>query len=102
MYFVLDVAKRNHRVFALVLILNILVPPLALAALTLFLINNRDRSYQILLYGLAVPVYWIIRVQYDNYDRKREATRLGAVLVPEVKGKWPGNLDLLFRYCSLS
>lgn len=98
MYFILDLAKRNYRVFFLVLTLNVLIPPLIFVALiSTFIINDLDRVYRSIVYALAFPVYWTIRVQHDNYARKREAARLGAVLAPEVQGKWPGNIDLVLR-----
>ena len=39
---------------------------------------------------------WIRNVYYDIHQA-REAARLGAKPVPRIKGKWPGNIDVLFR-----
>ncbi|KAF8308494.1 cytochrome P450 [Clavulina sp. PMI_390] len=50
-----------------------------------------------MIYVSAAPTYWTIKVQYDYIAAKREAKRLGLELVPEVKGKWPGNLDVLIE-----
>ena len=47
------------------------------------------------LYLLAWLAVTITRIQYIRYSQHREAARLGAVLAPELKGRWPGNLDLL-------
>ena len=93
-----ELAKRNYRVYFLVQLLNVFVPPLALAAvLSILVISDRDRIVHALIYALATPLYWTVAIRYDNNVRKREAARLGAVLAPEVKGKWPGNIDVLFR-----
>ncbi|KAF9520560.1 hypothetical protein BS47DRAFT_1387177 [Hydnum rufescens UP504] len=34
---------------------------------------------------------------YTRYSQLRDAARFGAVLPPEVKGRWPGNIDRLFE-----
>ncbi|KAF8598665.1 cytochrome P450 monooxygenase CYP63 [Ceratobasidium sp. AG-I] len=49
------------------------------------------------LYVLAVPTFWSIRNVFRTMLRKREADRMGARMIPCVKGKWPGNIDILFR-----
>ncbi|KAJ7274425.1 cytochrome P450 [Mycena haematopus] len=43
----------------------------------------------------ASPVWLGVRSVYRNFVEEREMHALGAVRVPEVKGKWPGNLDLV-------
>ncbi|KAG8736136.1 hypothetical protein FRC10_009658 [Ceratobasidium sp. 414] len=49
------------------------------------------------LYVLAVPAFWSVWNVIKNAGREREAKRLGARTVPVVKGKWPGNVDLMLR-----
>lgn len=39
----------------------------------------------------------ILRIIYHNYRLKRDAYRLGGRLPTEVKGKWPGNLDVAIK-----
>ena len=39
---------------------------------------------------------WIRNVNYD-IQQWRHARRLGAKPVPRIKGKWPGNIDVLLR-----
>ncbi|KAF8206471.1 cytochrome P450 [Mycena galopus ATCC 62051] len=42
------------------------------------------------------PAWFWVHSAYTNFVEEREIRALGAVRVPEVKGKWPGNLDLAF------
>ncbi|CAE6436778.1 unnamed protein product [Rhizoctonia solani] len=49
------------------------------------------------LYVLAVPTFWGFRNVVREGMREREAKRLGARTVPKVKGKWPGNIDILIK-----
>lgn len=53
---------------------------------------------------LAVPVHvlgivlcGVVRNAYYDYNQTREARRLGAKPVPRIKGKLPGNVDILLR-----
>ncbi|QRW23885.1 cytochrome P450 family protein [Rhizoctonia solani] len=49
------------------------------------------------LYVLAVPTFWGFRNVVRDRLREREAKRLGARVVPRVKGKWPGNIDIMLK-----
>ncbi|KAG8690868.1 hypothetical protein FRC09_011805 [Ceratobasidium sp. 395] len=49
------------------------------------------------LYILAVPAFWSVRNVIKNARREREAKQMGAKTVPWVKGKWPGNVDIMMR-----
>ncbi|CAE6433878.1 unnamed protein product, partial [Rhizoctonia solani] len=49
------------------------------------------------LYVISVPIFWGFRNTIRDVMRAREAKRLGARIVPKVKGKWPGNIDLLIK-----
>jgi hypothetical protein len=90
----LDAANKNYRVAFLVMVLRFVVPPLALAALVSSYVL---RGCTMLVYTTAIPVYWTVRLQYDIFQKRRAAARLGIVLAPEVKGKWIGNIDLIFK-----
>lgn len=47
---------------------------------------------------LAAIVAWgALRNVYADFRQTREAKALGAQPIPRVKGKWPGNIDLLLR-----
>ncbi|KAJ7938149.1 cytochrome P450 monooxygenase [Mycena leptocephala] len=43
----------------------------------------------------ALPAWTLVRATYTHFKEEREIRALGAVRVPVVQGKWPGNLDLL-------
>ncbi|KDN35015.1 hypothetical protein RSAG8_11958, partial [Rhizoctonia solani AG-8 WAC10335] len=47
------------------------------------------------LYVLSVPLFWSIRNVLHLHLQDREARRLGARPIPRIKGKWPGNIDVL-------
>ena len=48
-------------------------------------------------YIFTIVLHNFVRVQSFEFFQRREATRLGAQLVPRVKGKWIGNLDLILK-----
>jgi hypothetical protein len=86
----------NYRLVILVMVLKTLTPPLAMAAFICKIASWTRLSYSVLTYLLAIPPYCTIRVQYDVYAKQRDAARKGAILVPEIKGKWIGNIDIVF------
>ena len=45
----------------------------------------------------AIILWGYIRNLYYDVRQSREAKRLGARPVPRIKGKWPGNVDVLLR-----
>ena len=54
---------------------------------------------------LQIPFYMAVlvaiiglRIQYERFFQRRDTAQRGAVLAPEVKGHWPGNLDILLKY----
>ncbi|KAF8314509.1 cytochrome P450 [Clavulina sp. PMI_390] len=103
MHYLINAATRNYRVYIAVVFLNLLVPPLGLAALvSRFLLPQHLTSmYRTLLYLLATPLYWTVKIQYGDWVNRGEAKRRGAVLAPEVRGKWFGNLDILVKLANL-
>lgn len=50
---------------------------------------------RILCYVLSYPIFLGIRGLLDSIREEYEIQSFGAVRVPEVKGKWPWNMDLL-------
>jgi hypothetical protein len=50
------------------------------------------------LYIFAVPAFWGVRNVVRDALREREAKRLGARVIPRVKGNWPGNIDIMIKY----
>lgn len=54
--------------------------------------------------ALTIPTYVVFVVLWNivsniwtSYGRKREVASLGARPIPQVVGKWPGNVDILLR-----
>lgn len=47
------------------------------------------------VYTLSVPLLWSIRNVINLRLQDREAQRHGARPIPRIKGKWPGNIDVL-------
>ncbi|KAG9087188.1 hypothetical protein FRC06_002688, partial [Ceratobasidium sp. 370] len=48
-----------------------------------------------ILYIFSVPLFWSVRNVVRLRLQDREARRLGARPIPRIKGKWPGNIDVL-------
>jgi hypothetical protein len=46
---------------------------------------------------LFISLLLYLKALYTNYVVSREARRLGARPIPHIVGKWPGNIDILFR-----
>ena len=44
----------------------------------------------------AVLLWTGARILYAEWMQPREARKLGAIPIPRVNGKWPGNVDVLF------
>jgi hypothetical protein len=53
---------------------------------------------QTLLYLAALVVVITSRIQLVRVYQRRDAARRGAVFAPEIKGRWPGNLDIFLEY----
>jgi len=88
----------NYRLVFLMMALESVVPPLVVAAAICRVAPWTNLFYSVITYVLAIPLYWVIRMQYAVYFKHRDAARRGAVLMPEVNGKWIGNIDLIFLY----
>ncbi|KAF8308491.1 cytochrome P450 monooxygenase CYP63 [Clavulina sp. PMI_390] len=98
MYYIIPSSKTNPQLYVVNLFLNFFIPPLVLASLVSqrLALHNASWIYHIMTYVLATPLYWTVKVQHDYLTARLQAMKLGVDLVPEVKGKWPGNLDVLF------
>jgi len=48
-----------------------------------------------IVYITSVPLFWSVRNVVTMRLQDREARRLGARPIPRIKGKWPGNVDVL-------
>lgn len=90
----------NYRGLLLWQCANFLVPPLALARLVVSVLRSRIELHPLAkaaLYIAAVPLIAALRIALADYRDAREAHRRGAALVPRVKGRLPGNIDVMAR-----
>ncbi|KAF8332801.1 cytochrome P450 monooxygenase CYP63 [Cantharellus anzutake] len=92
--------KRNYRVDLIVDLVRLFGPPILIfLAVVSFvvpravLVANFSRP---LLYVLISVLYWTAKVQITQWRYRQEAKKLGAVCFPKLRGKWPGNLDIIY------
>lgn len=79
-----------------------LVPPLAALAIVkrelLYLCDVDIPSWLMPIVGLLFcVVFAIVRVQYAEHQLRQRASAFGARLPPRVRGRLPGNIDVLKR-----
>lgn len=94
-------ASYNYRLWFLVLIAKFFLPPLLIARVisrTLSFTLNTPLSA--LLYVSTIFAVTTLKVQWTRFMHRRDAAQRGAVLAPVIKGKWPGNIDLLLSCVS--
>ncbi|KAF8331890.1 cytochrome P450 [Cantharellus anzutake] len=91
--------KYNYRLYLLIDLTKLFGPLTVVTYVVISLIIPHSicvgyltRSLWTILISIA---YWSIETQYTHYMNVREAKKRGAVLVPKLKGKWPGNLDII-------
>ena len=75
-----------------------ILPPLSVAiCLRLFSAHlaNADPTVKTIIYLFSIPLFLSIRIQIRKWKETREARRMGARQIPRLKGKWPGNLDIM-------
>lgn len=46
---------------------------------------------------LAIIAWGYLRNIYSDFKQSRDARRLGAKPITKIRGKWPGNIDILLR-----
>ena len=93
--------QTNYRVSFSLTLLEFFGPPALVAYTTLRVLLPATKWYIApVVHFLAILVYWTARVQYTTSVKRADAARRGARLCPEVKGRWPGNVDLMFTYVS--
>ncbi|THH16082.1 hypothetical protein EW146_g4497 [Bondarzewia mesenterica] len=86
---------RFFRVRIVLDILNtFLVPQLFLSGLLRLTHYNPSPLSRLLLHLSVVPTAGALRIWYSTYINAKTAASLGAVQVPCVRGKWPGNIDI--------
>lgn len=74
----------------------VVLPPLTLSTLA-HILHVQLRWWSLPAYPLSILLAAIVRVQCTQLFQRREAKQLGARHIPCVVGKWPGNIDVMFR-----
>jgi hypothetical protein len=88
----------NYRIELLLGVSQIFIPSLLLGRGFVWAFPYSIGLLQIPLYLAASIAIIIFRIQYDRFYQRRDSAQRGAVLAPEIKGRWPGNLDILLKY----
>jgi hypothetical protein len=78
----------------------LLLPPIVVFAIitTLAIAPRPNLITRIILYMLSYPVSYALQTFLADKINSLQATRLGADLVPRVKGRWPLNLDVVVSW----
>ena len=93
-----DYRKRILLSFAKALI----VPPLVTVLLLRLVCGSGGGSLSLFtvylpLALLSIPIAIGLRSQYTQWSQDREAVSMGAKPITRVRGRWPGNLDIVLR-----
>jgi hypothetical protein len=89
--------SSNYRLFFLLSVAKFLTPPLVLSVAICLAYGISRVGLRLLVWFFCVPLYWTVKVQYTRRLARRAAHQSDAVLAPEVKGRWPGNIDIMLR-----
>jgi hypothetical protein len=103
-------AERESYSFRIRLLVDTVIPtflfPPLLCSVLLRLLKATDLGVNLprflipLLYVASIPTCLSVRVHFERWQESRAARRMGAKLIPRLKGKWPGNLDILLKLVS--
>lgn len=91
--------ETNYRIEFIKSTVRLFLPPTLLAFTILgyvipFKFTGVNKA---LFYFVTIAFYVTASVQVKLYKKKRDATKMGAVLPPEVCGRWPRNIDVLLE-----
>ena len=73
------------------------VPPLLTTLALRLLFRSVPLSVYLPLVLLSIPIAIGLRSQYTLWCQDREAARMSAKPITRVRGRWPGNLDVVLR-----
>ncbi|KZT37966.1 cytochrome P450 monooxygenase CYP63 [Sistotremastrum suecicum HHB10207 ss-3] len=84
------------------LIVHTLIPTFVLPVLVTTLFLQRVYPDVALLFLLiaqlfSIPAWGAITVRYGQYQQRKLADSLNAQIIPRVRGRWPGNLDIMLN-----
>ena len=97
---------ESYSAFRTRLVLETLLPTFLLPPFFTVVLLHLARTWDIPYAGalstplscfVSIPIWFTVRVQFREWKHHREAKRLGARLVPRIRGRWPGNVDVLLR-----
>ncbi|KAF8340600.1 uncharacterized protein EI90DRAFT_2087031 [Cantharellus anzutake] len=90
--------ETNYRVYFAKYVARRLTPPLLIAHfISRFFLDSLD-AFLVPFFYLAVSFIWAISVvQFGKLYQRVDARSRDAVLIPEVKGRLPGNIDVMAR-----
>jgi hypothetical protein len=81
--------------YRLRLLLDLAIAPLSV--LLIVILRLQLGLFAIPAYFSVIFAWTTIRGKYAEFKHLREAHSFGARPIPQVVGKWPGNLDVLLR-----
>ena len=88
----------NYRIAFLKSAARLLTPPLFIAYFVSRFYLNTLNAFFTPIICLSIILAWSASlVQYEKLYQRFDARRRGAVMVPEVRGRLPGNLDIITR-----
>ncbi len=91
-------ASRAPRVAMLLrLFTSLVVPQVTVVILNKFSSTPLSTVWLALACPCSVLLAFVARVQIRDLWQRWEARRMGAIRPPRVKGKWPGNIDLVLE-----
>ncbi|KZV90691.1 cytochrome P450 monooxygenase CYP63 [Exidia glandulosa HHB12029] len=98
---ILDIFRpslRNYRGLLLLQCARLFGVPLVAAHIGLSSLGRStalSSLARVVIYTASVPLFAAGRGLLDDWRQRRAARSMGAVLVPRVEGKWPGNIDVM-------
>ncbi|KAI0041067.1 cytochrome P450 [Auriscalpium vulgare] len=88
----------DYRKRILISIFQALLLPPIFTALAVRILAGRSLPLLTVLLALAsIPSTIAVRASYEEWFQSREARRLGARPIPRVRGRWPGNFDVVLK-----
>ncbi len=79
------------------LVRSLLAPPLLSVLVLRLVCRSASLWLHVSLALLSIPIFIGVRSHYMVWAQDREAARLGAQPITRVRGRWPGNLDVVLR-----
>ena len=88
---------KYYRIRLLLDVLRILILPSISFSLATRYSGVRLGCFSVPANVLAIVAWNSVRNIIYDIQQRRNARRLGAKQVPRIRGKWPGNIDILLR-----